>query len=149
MELERAVLFEELLARKENGEKLNISELTKDDLIQLWYKEHIALSLIAKLFEVPKREVDKLKGKWKLNYHKLMTEDLNKQLLIEYIRMKGIDFSLAEKELERAKIRIELAVGHRYEYPIECFIDNYINFRNNLHYSTIFKALVKIYRENK
>lgn len=137
-------LYEELKIRKQNGENLNLSELTMVNFIQLWYKEHNSLYQIGTLFGVSEYTVKKLKNNWGLTLRKLLMRELSGELAIEYAFIKNIDRSQAIKEIERAKHKVELLVGKQYDNPLDCFGENEPLIWHNLQYHDIVEAFKQL-----
>lgn len=57
-------LYDRLTAKKACGGKLAFDQITRDELVQLWCVECIPDSMIAELFDVPKKVVTKRRHGW-------------------------------------------------------------------------------------
>lgn len=144
MEKNNNTLYDELMFKKGNGEKLDFSQLTERNFIQLWYKEQYTLKRIAELFGVSEYRVSKLKNNWGLTIRKLIRRELSEELTREYAMLKKIDELRAMKEIERAKNKIELTVGEKYDNALQCFAYNGTLYSHAPQYKDIFKAVSQL-----
>ncbi|MCI8363324.1 MAG: hypothetical protein HFJ41_09610, partial [Clostridia bacterium] len=76
-------LYQELMERKNNGEKLEWHDITKEELEELFEKN--TDNMIADLYDVSKSQVKSKREKWDIKminytFKKFISEDFNKDL---------------------------------------------------------------------
>lgn len=76
MNLLKHNLYDELNEQKENGETLNLSDITFETMRQLWWTEAIPDSMLADLFNIEKNEFTKYRHKLKVKQHLMSAIDL-------------------------------------------------------------------------
>lgn len=98
-------LYDELKARKDSGEVLDISMLNEEMLKELWWDENVPDLIIADLFDVDKKIITAKRYKWGLKKQECQARDFA-TILTEYGEVLKDKF--AEKEMDNDKILDEL-----------------------------------------
>ena len=76
-------LYEELLSRKNAGEKLDFENITRDELVQLFYFEVNTDAMIGDLFDVSSKTVRSKRYQWEIKLNLIKNEIYNKNYLRE------------------------------------------------------------------
>ena len=104
-------LYDELKARKDSGEILDISMLNEEMLRELWWDENTPDSIIADLFDVDKRVITDKRYKWGLRQQECQARHFA-TILTEYGDALRDTFAEkdkpVEKEMDNDKILDEL-----------------------------------------
>ena len=103
--------YDELKARKDSGEVLDISMLNEEMLRELWWDENTPDSIIADLFDVDKKVITNKRHKWGLKKQECQARHFA-TILTEYGDTLRDTFAEkdkpAEKEMDNDKILDEL-----------------------------------------
>lgn len=116
-------LYDRLIQRKKNGEKLDMKQLTNSMLYQLWWTDECTDEAIADLYDVPKKKVTNLRHKWEVKMPEAIIREFQEKFKgtipveEEHSRRKATSadgavlirkiHSLSDIELE--SLRVELA----------------------------------------
>lgn len=95
--------YEKLLEEKGNGTLFPFDEITREQLTELWVREHLPDSMIADLFGVPKSRVTKRRHAFELKMF-----GGGAQYLEEHIEQRN---ALAKTALTSPGLRNRLAIG--------------------------------------
>lgn len=76
-------LYEELLSRKKAGEKLDFENITRDELIQLFYFEVNTDAIIGDLFDVSSKAVRTKRYQWDIKLNLIKEEIYHKNFIRE------------------------------------------------------------------
>lgn len=111
--------YEQLLEEKKNGTLFPFDEITKDQLAELWTREHLSDAAIADLFRVPKSRVTQKRRSFALTMF-----DGTAQFLQDHIEGHPERYNtLAREALSLPASRGQLAIGlTRYVFrdgPVE------------------------------
>ncbi|WAH44807.1 hypothetical protein NZD89_28535 (plasmid) [Alicyclobacillus fastidiosus] len=87
-------VFDDFLERKNKGEKLDITALTRDELKSMWYHEVKFDRDIADLFGVKERQVTALRRRMKLMMH-----DINAEETLKIFNISGLEIAASLNRL--------------------------------------------------
>ena len=93
-------LYDELKARKDSGEVLDISMLNKEMLKELWWDENAPDSIIADLFDVDKKVITDKRYKWGLKKQECQARHFA-TILTEYGDVLRDTFAEKDKPIEK------------------------------------------------
>lgn len=101
--------YEELKARKDSGEVLDISMLNEEILKQLWWDESVPDSIIADLYDVDKKVITDKRYKWGLKKQECHARYFA-SILTEYgsLLKEKLQDKPVEKVMENDKILDEI-----------------------------------------
>ncbi len=93
-------LYDDLKARKDSGEVLDISMLNKEMLKELWWDENAPDSIIADLFDVDKKVITDKRYKWGLKKQECQARHFA-TILTEYGDVLRDTFAEKDKPIEK------------------------------------------------
>lgn len=73
-------LYEKLLKQKENGQKTSFDDITKEELIKLWWGESVGDNRIAELFDISGNKVKNKRYTWNIKRHDMLFADLRSRM---------------------------------------------------------------------
>ena len=121
-------LYDKLRQRKRRDEQLDMQTMTRETLYQLWWQEECTDSMIAGLYDVPRKKVTNLRHKWGVKTPETILDEFEQQFagvipdqetaVPSKPRSQDADWLLRKigdlNDLELESLRLELA----RRYPV-------------------------------
>lgn len=97
-------LYQELKRKKQNGVQLSWDNISYDELYTLWGKESTPDSLIAKLYDVDKKEVTKKRYQWGIKQFNVVAQEFS-NLVMDHMNDKSNFEKIIEEQEYSDKVK--------------------------------------------